>query len=375
MKKLKYAAVAVSVMSVIGTMSLTGCTSKAEVEALRQQVRDLENAVVAVDKNRRVTREATENFYLDVRRSAAIEKGGFKHTLYNTSNYSSETYPDNVKYDLNDRFTSESGLVAGNAKSGSSLKDPNTLFGDSDITRYFKANGTVSDYSYYHYGRWQRLCNAGKNMDGLDWIFVMKNRNKFPNELVGRCTLPEDSVMAKHGFKPLHGTTSSSTVVEEPLLDTDTSNTITQSEGNISLYPANLSESETVATPQPRLRETNLKEVQLQRAPKEYIPDEMQGKVTSKVPTQTQSMSMSNATVTNNPSTPVKPEIRDSLNSRSVEKVVTTTTVTKAPVKKNSSTATNKKPATTAKTSTSKKSEVVGLKELEEELRIDDAEL
>ena len=200
MKKLKYAAVAVSVLSVIGTMSLTGCTSKEEVEALRQQVRDLENTVIAVDKNRRVTRESTENFYLDVRRSAAIEKGGFKHTLYNTSNYSSDSYPDNVKYDLNDRYTSKSGLVAGNGN-GSSLKN-GSLFGDSDITRYFKPNGTVSDYSYYHYGRWQRLCNSGKNMDGLDWIFVKKNRNKFPNELVGRCSLPADNVMAKHGFKP-----------------------------------------------------------------------------------------------------------------------------------------------------------------------------
>lgn len=354
MKKLKYATVAVSVMSVIGTMSLTGCTSKEEVEALRQQVRDLENTVFAVDKNRRVTRESTENFYLDVRRSAAIEKGGFKHTLYNTSNYSSDSYPDNVKYDLNDRYTSESGLVAGNGN-GSSLKN-GSLFGDSDITRYFKPNGTVSDYSYYHYGRWQRLCNSGKNMDGLDWIFVKKNRNKFPNELVGRCSLPTDNVMAKHGFKPLKGTAD--TVIEEPLLNSDTSNTVTQSQGNVSLYPANLSEPEVVATPQPRLRETNLKEikeVQLQRVPKEYIPNELQGKVASKAPTQTQSMSMSNATVTTNPSTPIKPEIRDSLNTRSVQKVVTTKSVTKAP--------------------TAKKSEVVGLSALEDELRIDDAEL
>lgn len=368
MKKLKYAAVAVSVLSVIGTMSLTGCTSKAEVEALRQQVRDLENTVIAVDKNRRVTRESTENFYLDVRRSAAIEKGGFKHTLYNTSNYSSDSYPDNVKYDLNDRYTSESGLVAGNGN-GSSLNG--SLFGESDITRYFKPNGTVSDYSYYHYGRWQRLCNSGKNMDGLDWIFVKKNRNKFPNELVGRCSLPADSVMAKHGLKPLKGTAD--TVIEEPLLNSDTSNTVTQSQGNISLYPANLSEPEVVATPQPRLRETNLreiKEVQLLRAPKEYIPDELQGKVASKVPTQTQSMSMSNATVTTNPSTPVNPEIRDSLNSRSVQKVVTTKNVTKAPVKKS-----NAKTTKTAKTNTAKKSEVVGLSSLEDELRIDDAEL
>lgn len=355
MKKLKYAAVAVSVLSVIGTMSLTGCTSEAEVEALRQQVRDLENTVIAVDKNRRVTRESTENYYLDVRRSAAIEKGGFKHTLYNTSNYSSDSYPDNVKYDLNDRYTSESGLVAGNGN-GSSLKK-GSLFGDSDITRYFKPNGTVSDYSYYHYGRWQRLCNSGKNMDRLDWIFVKKNRNKFPNELVGRCSLPADSIMAKHGFKPLKGT-ASDTVIEDPLLNSDTSNTVTQSQGNVSLYPANLSEPEVVATPQPRLRETNLKEikeVQLQRAPKEFIPDELQGKVASKAPTQTQSMSMSNATVTTNPSTPIKPEIRDSLNTRSVEKVVTTKSVTKAP--------------------TAKKSEVVGLSALEDELRIDDAEL
>lgn len=372
MKKLKYAAVAVSVMSVIGTMSLTGCTSEAEVEALRQQVRDLENTVIAVDKNRRVTRESTENFYLDVRRSAAIEKGGFKHTLYNTSNYSSDSYPDNVKYDLNDRYTSESGLVAGN---GSSLKN-GSLFGDSDITRYFKANGTVSDYSYYHYGRWQRLCNSGKNMDGLDWIFVMKNRNKFPNELVGRCSLPSDSVMAKHGFKPLKGTAD--TVIEEPLLNSDTSNTVTQSQGNVSLYPANLSEPEVVATPLPRLRETNLreiKEVQLQRAPKEYIPDELQGKVVSKAPTQTQSMSMSNATVTTNPSTPVKPEIRDSLNTRSAQKVVTTKSVTKSPVKKSNAKATNRKATKTVKTNTAKKSEVVGLSALEDELRIDDAEL
>lgn len=354
MKKLKYAAVAVSVLSVIGTMSLTGCTSKEEVEALRQQVRDLENTVIAVDKNRRVTRESTENFYLDVRRSAAIEKGGFKHTLYNTSNYSSDSYPDNVKYDMNDRYTSKSGLVAGNGNS-SSLKNA-SLFGDSDITRYFKPNGTVSDYSYYHYGRWQRLCNSGKNMDRLDWIFVKKNRNKFPNELVGRCSLPADNVMAKHGFKPLKGTAD--TVIEEPLINSDTSNTVTQSQGNISLYPANLSEPEVVATPQPRLRETNLreiKEVQLQRVPKEYIPDELQGKVASKAPTQIQSMSMSNATVTTNPSTPIKPEIRDSLNTRSVEKVVTTKSVTKAP--------------------TAKKSEVVGLSALEDELRIDDAEL
>ena len=352
MKKLNYAAVAVSVMSVIGTMSLTGCTSEAEVEALRQQVRDLENTVIAVDKNRRVTRESTENYYLDVRRSAAIEKGGFKHTLYNTSNYSSDSYPDNVKYDLNDRYTSESGLVAGNGNASSLNKG--SLFGDSDITRYFKPNGTVSDYSYYHYGRWQRLCNSGKNMDRLDWIFVKKNRNKFPNELVGRCSLPADNVMAKHGFKPLKGTAD--TVIKEPLLNSDTSNTVTQSQGNISLYPANLSEPEVVSTPQPRLRETNLreiKEVQLQRAPKEYIPDEIQGKVASKVPTQTQSMSMSNATVTTNPSTPIKPEIRDSLNTRSVEKVVTTKSVTKA----------------------AKKSEVVGLSSLEDELRIDDAEL
>lgn len=355
MKKLNYAAVAVSVMSVIGTMSLTGCTSEAEVEALRQQVRDLENTVIAVDKNRRVTRESTENYYLDVRRSAAIEKGGFKHTLYNTSNYSSDSYPDNVKYDLNDRYTSESGLVAGNGN-GSSL-NKGSLFGDSDITRYFKPNGTVSDYSYYHYGRWQRLCNSGKNMDRLDWIFVKKNRNKFPNELVGRCSLPADSVMAKHGFEPLKGT-ASVTVIVEPLLNSDTSNTVTQSQGNVSLYPANLSEPEVVATPQPRLRETNLKEikeVQLQRAPKEYIPNELQGRVASKAPTQTQSMSMSNATVTTNPSTPIKPEIRDSLNTRSVEKVVTTKSVTKAP--------------------TAKKSEVVGLSALEDELRIDDAEL
>lgn len=344
MKKLNYAAVAVSVMSVIGTMSLTGCTSEAEVEALRQQVRDLENTVIAVDKNRRVTRESTENYYLDVRRSAAIEKGGFKHTLYNTSNYSSDSYPDNVKYDLNDRYTSESGLVAGNGNASSLNKG--SLFGDFDITRYFKPNGTVSDYSYYHYGRWQRLCNSGKNMDRLDWIFVKKNRNKFPNELVGRCSLPADSVMAKHGFESLKGKAS------------DTSNTVTQSQGNVSLYPANLSEPEVVATPQPRLRETNLKEikeVQLQRAPKEYIPNELQGKVASKAPTQTQSMSMSNATVTTNPSTPIKPEIRDSLNTRSVEKVVTTKSVTKAP--------------------TAKKSEVVGLSALEDELRIDDAEL
>lgn len=354
MKKLKYAAVAVSVLSVIGTMSLAGCTSKKEVEALRQQVRDLENTVIAVDKNRRVTRESTENYYLDVRRSAAIEKGGFKHTLYNTSNYSSDSYPDNVKYDLNDRYTSESGLVAGNGN-GSSL-NKGSLFGDSDITRYFKPNGTVSDYSYYHYGRWQRLCNSGKNMDGLDWIFVKKNRNKFPNELVGRCSLPTDNVMAKHGFKPLKGTAD--TVIEEPLLNSDTSDTVTQSQGNISLYPANLSEPEVVATPQPRLRETNLreiKEVQLQRVPKEYIPDELQGKVASKAPTQIQSMSMSNATVTTNPSTPIKPEIRDSLNTRSVHKVVTTKSVTKVP--------------------TAKKSEVVGLSALEDELRIDDAEL
>lgn len=354
MKKLKYAAVAVSVLSVIGTMSLAGCTSKEEVEALRQQVRDLENTVIAVDKNRRVTRESTENFYLDVRRSAAIEKGGFKHTLYNTSNYSSDSYPDNVKYDLNDRYTSESGLVAGNGN-GSSLKK-GSLFGDSDITRYFKPNGTVSDYSYYHYGRWQRLCNSGKNMDRLDWSFVKKNRNKFPNELVGRCSLPADNVMAKHGFKPLKGTAD--TVIEEPLLNSDTSNTVTQSQGNISLYPANLSEPEVVATPQPRLRETNLreiKEVQLQRVPKEYIPDELQGKVASKAPTQIQSMSMSNATVTTNLSTPIKPEIRDFLNTRSVQKVVTTKSVTKAP--------------------TAKKSEVVGLSALEDELRIDDAEL
>lgn len=355
MKKLKYAAVAVSVLSVIGTMSLAGCTSKEEVEALRQQVRDLENTVIAVDKNRRVTRESTENFYLDVRRSAAIEKGGFKHTLYNTSNYSSDSYPDNVKYDLNDRYTSKSGLVAGNGNS-SSLKNA-SLFGDSDITRYFKPNGTVSDYSYYHYGRWQRLCNSGKNMDRLDWIFVMKNRNKFPNELVGRCSLPADNVMAKHGFEPLKGK-ASDTVIEEPLLNSDTSNTVTQSQGNVSLYPANLSDPEVVATPQPRLRETNLKEikeVQLQRAPKEYIPNELQGKVTSKALTQTQSMSMSNATVTTNPSTPIKPEIRDSLNTRSVQKVVTTKSVTKAPAEK--------------------KSEVVGLSALEDELRIDDAEL
>ena len=192
-------------------------------------------------------------------------------------------------------------------------------------------------------------------MDRLDWIFVKKNRNKFPNELVGRCSLPADSVMAKHGFEPLKGT-ASVTVIKEPLLNSDTSNTVTQSQGNVSLYPANLSEPEVVATPQPRLRETNLreiKEVQLQRAPKEYIPDELQGKVASKVPTQTQSMYMSNATVTTNPSTPVNPEIRDSLNSRSVQKVVTTKSVTKA----------------------AKKSEVVGLSALEDELRIDDAEL
>ncbi|MBE6423079.1 hypothetical protein [Succinivibrio dextrinosolvens] len=195
MKYLKKSIIALSLTSIF---FLTGCATSADDEdcctslaaekALRKNP-DIYNKL-SRDKADRISRELTMSFYNDERRSAAVEEGGFKHTLgMNNPLYKSDEYPANVRYDLSKRYQGQnSGLT-------SSSNVP--------VRDVFNPGKQSSDYSYYELGRWQRLCDGtnGRNMDRLDWRFVRNHKNEFPMDLLDTCRLPSSDNLARHGIR------------------------------------------------------------------------------------------------------------------------------------------------------------------------------
>lgn len=174
-------------------MLATACTTRPN-SSLHNSF-DYENALdrnpgfkkyLAKDKGDRISRELTLSYYADERRSAAIEEGGFKHTLANRNEqFNPEQYPSNVRYDLNRRYTYNTPTAH-----------------NSNVHDLFKT-ASIKDYSYYELGRWQRLCDGtnGRNMDRLDWRFVKRNKNKFPIEILDNCKLPSTEVLSRHGIR------------------------------------------------------------------------------------------------------------------------------------------------------------------------------
>lgn len=171
----------------------TACTTKPN-STLHSSL-DYENALernpgykkqLVKDKTDRISRELTLSFYADERRSAAIEEGGFKHTLSNRNEqFNPEQYPSNVRYDLKRRNSYNASAAQNN-----------------DVHEIFKT-ASIKDYSYYELGRWQRLCDGtnGRNMDRLDWRFVKRNKNRFPIELLDNCKLPSTDILSRHGIR------------------------------------------------------------------------------------------------------------------------------------------------------------------------------
>lgn len=190
----------------------TACTTKPN-STLHSSI-DYENALernpsykkqLAKDKTDRISRELTLSFYADERRSAAIEEGGFKHTLANRNEeFNPEQYPSNVRYDLKRRNTYNAPAAQNN-----------------DVQDIFKT-ASIKDYSYYELGRWQRLCDGtnGRNMDRLDWRFVKRNKNKFPIEILENCKLPSTEVLARHGIRTPSERTSVRTTANDVLPNT-----------------------------------------------------------------------------------------------------------------------------------------------------------
>lgn len=196
MKYLKKSLLALSVCSAV---FITGCSTSAENEecctsAKIEKTLQKNPAVykqLSREKNDRISRELTMSYYDDERRSAAIEEGGFKHTLgINNPLYKSDEYPQNVRYDLSKRYNGQNGL---NGADG---------YKNVPVTAVFKPNKQSSDYSYYELGRWQRLCDGtnGKNMDRLDWRFVKRNKDAFPMDLLDTCVMPSSEVLSRHGI-------------------------------------------------------------------------------------------------------------------------------------------------------------------------------
>ena len=194
MKHLKMSLLALSIGSAVllsgcSTSADEDCCSSAKVEKTLQKNPAVYNKL-SREKADRITRELTMSYYDDERRSAAIEEGGFKHTLgMNNPVYNSDEYPQNVKFDLSKRYSGQ------NADNGNGYKNV-------PVTAVFKPNKQSSDYSYYELGRWQRLCDGtnGKNMDRLDWRFVRKHQDEFPVDLLDTCRLPSGKVLTQHGI-------------------------------------------------------------------------------------------------------------------------------------------------------------------------------
>lgn len=137
----------------------------------------------------RVTRDLTMSYYNDERRSAAVEEGGFKHTLGNNNPlFNGENLPQTVRYDLSKRYKD--------------FNEPAGGYKQIPVTAVFRPGKSSSDYSYYELGRWQRLCDGsnGRNMDRLDWRFVRKNKNAFPADLINSCVMPSGEVLTSHGI-------------------------------------------------------------------------------------------------------------------------------------------------------------------------------
>ena len=188
-KNLKLIATGISI-----ALITTACASKQNNSTLNTRLefeKALEKAPkfkqkLAKDKAVRTGRELTLSYYADERRSAAIEEGGYRHTLGNNNpNFNSEIYPANVRYDLKHRNSFLTPVIKNRVKDS---------FGTSSHTK---------DYSYYELGRWQRLCDGtnGRTMDKLDWRFVKRNQNRFPIELMDGCMLPTTAVLSKHGIR------------------------------------------------------------------------------------------------------------------------------------------------------------------------------
>lgn len=171
----------------------TACTSKPN-STLHNSL-DYEKALdkypvykksLAKEKANRIGRELTLSYYADERRSAAIEEGGYKHTLGNNNpNFNAEVYTANVRYDLKHRNSFLTPVIKNRVKDS---------FGTTSHTK---------DFSYYELGRWQRLCDGtnGRSMDKLDWRFVKRNQTRFPIELMDSCMLPTTAVLSKHGIR------------------------------------------------------------------------------------------------------------------------------------------------------------------------------
>lgn len=170
------------------------CINDYKIENQLQKNQSLYNRL-AREKNDRISRDLTNSFYLDERKSAAIEQGGFKPTLgMNNPAYRGDEYPSNVKYDLARRYQNSGNGADG---VGSYRNVPvDEVFSSSRARK-------MSDYSYYELGRWQRLCDGsdGRSMDGLDWKYVRKNRDAFPIELFDTCVLPSGTTLSRHGIK------------------------------------------------------------------------------------------------------------------------------------------------------------------------------
>lgn len=204
MKKSFKSLIALSLTSIL----IAGCSSKEEVydcdadpncindykiEDQLQKNQPLYNRL-AREKNDRISRDLTNSFYLDERKSAAIEQGGFKPTLgMNNPAYRGDEYPFNVKYDLTRRYQNSGNGANGVGSYRNVLVDE--VFSSSRARK-------MSDYSYYELGRWQRLCDGsdGRSMDSLDWKYVRKNRDAFPIELFDTCVLPSGTTLSKHGI-------------------------------------------------------------------------------------------------------------------------------------------------------------------------------
>ncbi|WP_295352101.1 hypothetical protein [uncultured Succinivibrio sp.] len=195
MKKLTKSVMALSLSSMV-LLTITGCATSDKDEDCCSSAK-IENALqnnpaiynrLSREKADRISRELTMSYYTDERRSAAIEEGGFKHTLgMNNPLYKGDEFPQNVRYDLSKRYN-------GQSDANGYKKVP--------VTAVFNPNKNSKDYSYYELGRWQRLCDGsnGKNMDRLDWRFVKRNKDAFPMDLLDTCVMPSSEVLSRHGI-------------------------------------------------------------------------------------------------------------------------------------------------------------------------------
>lgn len=212
MNNLKVKLGVLSVLSV-ATFSLltTGCTSEEELHEQQMKVLRHNHTVQKL-----TSKDLIVTHIDDKQLGAAVSQGGYKHVLFNDDNLNGkrDNLDANVRYDRARAYTQANNGTASKLNSVLSHDDLNKEMDlskvDSDelLTEANKQllkdlnfkTASTKDYSYYELGRWERFCNAGKNMDRRDWTFVKKNKERFPIELLDRCSFPSMKTLAKHGI-------------------------------------------------------------------------------------------------------------------------------------------------------------------------------